>query len=283
VQLEDVKIEDVGNGTFDGDGIRIDERGAGGIRFMSFDSKFSEVGADGVELDEGQAGDVVATVVENSYADNGGYCDGSVLAPFLPAKPEGEFEDGEASPSDIPGEVTGSPDDRCFEREFDLYDSGNVKSYEISIDFDDGIDFDEAGDGDLRLVMVDSEVRGNLDEGVDLDEEDAGNADVTFVDTEAKKNTDDGIRTSESGAGDLDGLVFDVVAKHNGGNGVRMEQADAGDLRVLVEQTKTADNDDGDDTGLRMTQSGDGTGTLTVRDSEISDGINARNVNVVNE
>ncbi|MCP4381886.1 MAG: hypothetical protein GY798_10835 [Hyphomicrobiales bacterium] len=281
VRLNEVEINDVGNGAFDADGVRIDERGPGDIQFTSYDSVFSDVGADGVELDEGQAGDVVATVVDSGFVDNGGYCDGNLLAPFLPEDDEAEFDDGDATPSDIPGEITGSPDDRCFEREVELYASGNVEAYEFGIDFDDGLDIDEAGVGDLRMTMVESEIRRNLDEGVDLDELDDGNAAVVFFETDAERNTDDGIRVSESGAGD--GLALDVVATMNGANGIRMEEEDTGDLVVVVEGSRTVDNDDGDDTGLRMAKSGDGPGTLTVRDSEIADGIDARNVTVVEE
>ena len=159
--------------------------------------------------------------------------------------------------------------------------AGSVKSYEFGIDFDDGIDIDEAGQGDLRVVMVKSAVRGNLDEGVDLHEEGDGTAAVTFVGTEAENNKDDGIRVSESGAGDVDGSISDVIAMTNGGNGVRLEEADAGILRALVERSKTAQNKDGKDSGVRVTQVGDGVGTLTVRDSQLADGIDARNVTVI--
>ena len=87
----DVRLSDVGNGSFDADGIRIYERGDGDISFMSRVSVFNDVGADGVELDEGDAGDVIATVVDNGFVDNGAYCYPEVLAPFLPAVTEGEF------------------------------------------------------------------------------------------------------------------------------------------------------------------------------------------------
>ncbi|WP_421726530.1 hypothetical protein [Bauldia sp.] len=283
VRLAEVEISDVGNGVFDADGIRIDERGPGDIEFTAYDSLFSDVGADGVELDEGQAGDVVATIVNSSFVDNGGYCDGDLLTPLLPENDEAEFDDGVASPADIPVEITGSPDDRCFEREVALYPSGSVESYAFVIDFDDGLDIDEAGPGDLQTTMVDSEARRNLDEGVDLDELDDGTAAVVFFEVDAEDNTDDGIRVSESGAGDVDGRVLDVVATMNGGNGVRMEEEDAGNLDVVVEGTRTANNDDGDETGLRMAKSGDSPGTLTIRDSDIADGIDARNVTVVQE
>ncbi len=277
VQLTNVEIRDVGNGVFDADGIRVDERGDGNIFYSAFGSTFRDVGADGVELDEGDAGDVVATVIDNRFLDNGGYCDLNVLEPALPAEPLGEFADGEKAEADIPGQVTGTADDRCFEREVLIYDTGFVESYEISIDLDDGIDIDEAGEGDLRLVMTGSEIRGNLDEGVDLDEEDDGSAFLSVVRTTANKNTDDGIRLSESDAGDVTGLVYAVSASDNGGYGIRFDQSGDGDISVDVYETKTSDNDDN---GLRVGQTGSGTGMLAVTNSNLKDGIDARNVDV---
>jgi len=196
---------------------------------------------------------------------------------------EAEFGDGEASPSDVPDQIAGSPDDRCFQRDVELYPSGHVESYKFEIDLDDGLDIDEAGDGDLRVVMIKGAIRGNLDEGVDFDEEDSGTAAVTLIDTTADGNRDDGVRVSESGAGDVDGLAFGIVAENNGGNGIRLEEADAGTLRARVANTKTANNDDGKDAGLRMSQTGEGTGTLALRNSRTDDGIDVKNVSVVEE
>ncbi|MHA7773392.1 hypothetical protein [Roseibium sp. M-1] len=274
VRLSDVEISHVGNGAFDADGIRVDERGDGDIRYSAYRSVFRDVGADGVELDEGDDGGVYATTVANRFLDNGGYCDPRLLKAFLPDVPDGEFGDGEKAEADIPGPVTGSPDDRCFEREVSLYASGSVKEYEISIDLDDGIDIDEAGNGDLVLAMTDSEISGNLDE------EDAGNAVVSLVRSFADHNTDDGFRTSEIGPGDITGFAYDVGAWKNGGNGLRFDETDEGTLSVELFRTTTSDNDDGDDTGVRVTKQGDGEGTLKVSDSDIRDGIDARNVKV---
>ncbi len=283
VHLSNVTIWDVGNGKFDADGIRVDERGDGDIHFVSQNSTFEGVGADGVELDEGQAGDVIATVTGNTFADNGGYCAPDILAPFLPEEDEGEFEDGEVSASDIPGDVTGTPDDACFERDVELYDSGFVKAYEIELDLDDGIDIDEAGDGDLRVLMIASTIRGNLDEGFDVGEQDGGGLYVWAWRTDAQGNTDDGFRGDEEGPGSVNVLLYDVQSEDNGGYGARFRQEDQGDISVVVDNTETSGNGDGDKMGLRVQQSGTGTGTLTMRNATISDGIDARNVDVIQE
>ncbi|WP_434052459.1 MAG: hypothetical protein RDA78_24910 [Roseibium sp.] len=280
-RFTNVSIERVGLGAFDADGIRIDERGDGDIAFASFNSVFRKVGADGVELDEVDAGSVCARTIENRFLDNGDYCDPKILHTFLPDEPDGAFDDGEMNEAGLPANVTGSPDDRCFEREVSLYGSGSVEEYEFSIDLDDGIDIDEAGDGDLVMTMTDSEITGNLDEGVDLDEEDAGNAVISHVRSFADHNTDDGFRTSESGPGDLTAFVYEVGAWKNGGNGLRFDEADQGTVTVNVYRATTEGNDDGDDTGIRVSREGDGEGKLIVHESDFRDGIDARNVEVV--
>jgi hypothetical protein len=250
VRLSNVKISEVGTGKFDADGIRVDERSAGDIRFYSQGSTFTKVGGDGVELDEGQDGSVIATVIDNTFSDNGAYCNVEVLKPFLPEAAEGDFDDGKVAPSDIPGEVKGSPDDDCFEREVKMYDSGFVKEYEIEIDLDDGFDIDEAGNGDMRALMIRSNVRRNVDEGIDFGERDAGDFSLAVWGSVVQDNTDDGFRTSEQGPGSAHIILHGVESKDNGRKGASFTQADQGDINVLVERTKTGNNGDGDKTGL---------------------------------
>jgi hypothetical protein len=283
VRLSEVKISDVGNGRFDADGLRVDERSAGDILFYAQDSTFEKVGADGVELDEGQEGSVFATAVDSKFEDNGAYCDPKILKAFLPKEDEGEFDDGEKAETDIPGAVTGSPDDACIEREVELYESGSVKEYEFGIDTDDGFDIDEAGPGDLWALIVGATVTGNLDEGLDFGEEDEGGIKFAAWRTTAKDNTDDGIKIVESEGGSVEALLHKVTSKDNGGKGGVFEQRDAGDLTVVVDQSETGNNDDGDKTGLEVVQDGEGEGTLTVRTSEIADGIDAENVEIIEE
>ncbi len=283
VRLTDVEISDVGHGKFDADGIRVDERGEGDIRFSARHAKFTNVGADGVELDEGQAGNVVSRVTDADFSGNGTYCDPELLKSFLPKEDEGKFDDGEKAEADIPAKITGSPDDACFERDVKLYDSGSVKKYEISIDLDDGFDIDEAGEGSLIAVLSDTEVKDNKDEGIDFDEADAGAISFAFRDGEVEGQKDDGVKISEEGADGVTALLHDVTSKENGGKGIVVEQADEGDIDVVAVKVETEDNDDGDKTGIEVVQDGDGKGTLTVRDSDIEDGITAEGVEVKDE
>lgn len=283
VRLNDVEIDDNGNGHFDADGLRVDERGPGDIFFYAKESEFTKSGADGVELDEGQDGSVFATTVDSKFDDNGDYCDENVLGSFLPDETEGEFEDGEVQEADIPGPVTGSPDDGCFEREVALFESGSVKEYEIGIDFDDGFDIDEAGPGDLWSLIVDTSVKGNHDEGLDFGEEDAGNLKLGVWNAETISNTDDGLKIVESGAGNLSALLAKLTAKDNGGYGADLQQIDEGTLTVNVDKSRTSGNNDGEETGLKVDQLGSGEATLRVVGSEIEDGIKAKNVKVIEE
>jgi len=271
LSLVNVTVEATAYGRFDADGLRVDERGPGDILFGALGSRFAGVGADGVELDEGQDGDVIVTVVTSEFIENGGYCDPDLLAAYMPEEDEGEFEEGAVMEDAIPGPITGSPDDGCFEREVDLYDDGSVEAYEFGIDVDDGFDIDEAGPGGMSVTVVDSLMLGNLDEGYDFDEEDAGDIVVTFQQTLAADNTDDGYKMSEEGDGDVIGTVLNAEASDNGGVGFVFEEEDGGDVDVVVVNVMTNGNDDGE-LGLEVVQEDDGEGDVMVLASDLMDG-----------
>ena len=278
IMVDNLLVQNVGHGRFDADGLRADERGDGSITFIANNSRFVGVGADGVELDEGDAGDIDTVITHTSFVDNGNYCDPAVFAAFLPAEPEGEFDDMTTAEDAIPGPVEGSPDNTCIERSVDLYDSGFVEAYEFAIDLDDGIDLDEAGDGDITSLIAYSTISGNLDEGVDWDEEGAGGIFARFIGTEAMLNTDDGYKLSEEDEGSVIGFVSEARAVANGGKGFVFEEADEGDLTVDVAGALALKNDDGDQTGIEVVQEDDGEGTLTVSGGDIADGIDSDGV-----
>ncbi|MFB4203503.1 hypothetical protein ACEZHJ_06855 [Arhodomonas sp. KWT2] len=278
--LNGVRVDHVGYGGFDADGVRVDDRGPGGIYLFVDDSSFTNIGADGLELDEGDSGDVYAEVNASEFRDNGGYCDPGLLAGHLPEPAEREFNeaDGATVGDDVPPVVTGTLDDSCFEREVSTYASGSVAAYEFGIDLDDGIDFDEAGEGSLTATMNGSIVRGNLDEGVDFDEGGDGDARVRFIATDASGNHDDGFKLSEEDAGGVTGMLDRVRAVGNGGKGVVLEEESAGGLFATVSHATTAGNDDGEDTGIEVVQEDDGAGSLRVRRSTIAEGITREGV-----
>ncbi|SIS59386.1 hypothetical protein SAMN05421759_101639 [Roseivivax lentus] len=263
VHLSDVRVEDAGNGKFDADGLRVDERAEGSVTFIAHRSVFTGVGADGVELDEGQAGDVIVEVTASAFNDNGAYCDPDLLASALPDPDEAEYEEGEVAEADIPGPVTGTLDDGCIEREVDLYEDGSVEAYAFGIDLDDGFDVDEAGDGSIHLVMDGSEIARNLDEGLDFDEEGAGGIVVSIVRSTATGNNDDGYKMSEEDAGDVTGTVLGSSAIGNGGVGAVFEEEGAGGVAVTIRDMVSYGNDDGE-TALEVVQEDDGAGSVDV-------------------
>jgi hypothetical protein len=280
VSLHNVTVDDAGNGKFDADGLRIDERAAGSIHARIVDSTFVGVGADGVELDEAQDGDVIVTAINTVWNENGIYCLPELLEAFLPQEDEGEFDAGEMAADAIPGPVTGSSDDGCFEREVDLYDDGSVEAYEFAIDVDDGFDIDESDNGSLRVVMIGGEITGNLDEGGDFDEAGAGDIDLTILGTVASGNADDGFKNSEEDDGSVIALILRAGSTDNGGKGIVLEEEGNGNVMAEIMGTMTSNNDDSDDTGLEVVQDDDGMGMLSVMGSEIADGIDAEGVDV---
>ena len=277
VTLNNVVVDNAGNGKFDADGLRVDERGAGDIRVVGSDLLFTRVGADGAELDEGQDGNVIVDMTNVRFINNGFYCDPAILEAFMPAEPEGEFEEGEMAEDAIPGPVTDSPDGMCFERAVDLYDDGSVAEYEFAIDVDDGFDVDEAGPGSIHAVLTNTEISQNYDEGLDYDEEDAGDIVISIKGFTGAGNTDDAIKMSEEGDGHVLGLIADAVLTDNGGVGIVLEEADAGDVYGVVSGTTTAGNDDGE-LGFEVVQEDEGMGTTTILSSNITDGVEVEGV-----
>jgi hypothetical protein len=267
-------VDDAGNGKFDADGVRIDERGNGSIYADLRGSVFKNVGADGVEVDEGNNGGVYVSSVRTRYVDNGGYCDPNILDPFVPE--DATFPDQTVTEEDVT--PTGTPDDSCIETEVEEYDSGFVESVEYGLDLDDGIDGDEAGEGSLWVSMVNSTINGNLDEGVDMDEEDGGNIVAHYVSSNASRNNDDGFKMTEEDGGGLFSTVRASSAMNNGGKGFVFEEENEGNLRVDVRGTRTTGNDDEDKTGIEAFQESPGSGVLRVRGSSIQEGIDVDGV-----
>lgn len=268
-------------------GLRVDERDNGSIAFVAHGSTFTHVGADGAKLDEGQNGNVKSTITDSEFIENGAYCDPDILEPELEAFLDGvpdetEFDDGTTTEADIPGPVTGSSDDGCFEREVDFYDSGFVEAYEFGIDVDDGFDIDEAGNGEIKAQIIGSNIDDNLDEGADFDEEDNGGIRLISIDSGADENADDGYKLSEEGNSSVEATLHNFGGFDNGGKGIVLQEADNGSLNALVDQSETSGNDDGE-TDIEAVQENKGSGTLTVRDSDIDGDIETEGVTLIEE
>ncbi len=213
IRLNSVHIDNSGNGKQDADGLRVDDRGDGDIVFVAKNSIFSDVGADGVELDEGNNGSVYAYVRDTTFYANGEYCN-----------------DGPDPTEDEP----------CF----DEIDDG-----EVVRDVDDGFDIDEAGPGSLLGRIVDVGVLHNFDEGLDFDEEDEGDTNLRFVRIYSAGNEDEGIKVSEEDDGDNVVRLYAVTTDGD----LEFEEEDFGvaDIAIFdstVDERMQIEADDGDPT-----------------------------------
>lgn len=272
VVFSNLMINGVGRGSYDADGLRVDERGPGDITLRGTDLFARNVGADGVELDEGQAGHVIIDIAYGFFDDNGAYCDPQLLAAFMPDDAEDDFAQGVMPTDAIPGPVAETPDDRCIEREVSLYDDGSVEEYEFSIDVDDGFDVDEAGPGSIIANISSGSMGYNFDEGFDFDEHGSGDIDAIFNGIAAEGNAGDAIKLSEADAGNVFVTATALEIFSNAGVGIVAEEEDGGDLMMILISTATSGNDGGD-LGVEAVQEDGGVGEVFVIDSEIADGI----------
>lgn len=270
VFLQNVTVEQTGYGRYDADGLRIDERGAGDVRFTALNANFRNNGADGIELDEGQDGNVVLNVTGGVIEANGGYCDPAILEPALPDPSEAEFDEGELSEADLPAPVSGSADDTCIEFEADLYDDGSVEEYEFEIDVEDGFDVDENGAGSLYAFMSGVTVRTSKDEGLDVDEDGPGDIVGTFLDLLLSENSDDALKLSERAEGSTIAHIDGGSAAGNGDSGYLVEEEGPGDLQATVSNVRTERNDS---LGVEIVQEDEGQGSARLIDVDAPDGI----------
>ena len=239
VSARRVTVDDVGNGKFDADGIRLDERNDGDIIFKTWASQFSRVGADGVELDEGNNGDVSIDVRSAIFERNGAFC---VDAPLDLAQPCVEEDDGE-----------------------------------LELDLDDGFDIDEAGEGSLTGRVSYSLVSGNLDEGLDFDTEGPGRANLVISQVVAFGNGDEGVKLSAADGTDVYIDLFGLTVTDNGNDGIQVEAEDGdGEVHVAFANGVSSGNEDD---GLNISQENtESPGTLRIFGFSSIDSIDLENV-----
>lgn len=220
-----VSVVDAGNGKFDADGIRIDERNDGGIVFNLSNGRFAEIGADGIELDEGNNGDISFDVRNVIVENNGGYC---MSSPLDLAEPCVEDDDGE-----------------------------------LVLDLDDGFDIDEAGPGWLLGRISLALVVDNLDEGLDFDTEGPGGADITVDRVVALDNGDEGVKLSEAGGEGANAVLTGLTVLGNGNDGIQIEAEDGdGTVHVIFSNSTSTGNEDD---GLNLSQENtESLGTLRI-------------------
>ena len=238
LRLTDVHVDGVGFGKQDADGVRVDDRGDGDILLVATNSTFSNVGGDGIELDEGDEGTVKVNVRNSQFDSNGAYCfdyDGD--GPFDPI----------------------SVDPACN-------DDGDP-------DVDDAFDIDEAGGGGIEGIIRNVEVVDNYDEGLDFDS--AGEGPGNFVDLRVIKilasgNADEGIKVSEEG----DASVLVSMRFIDAEGDVEVEEEGNGDLEVILKNSVIGDD-------LKLSEKDDGIGTAKLRWTVVGDELDFDNVDEI--
>lgn len=240
LNLQRCVVTENGTGAIDNDGLRVNERGPGNVSASFKECLFEANGADGVELDEGDLGDVLVQVLHSDFNENG----------FLDIE-----------------------------------------------DLEDGIDVDEAGDGDIVALMVDCRLDGNGDEATDLNEDGTGSLFASFYQVTANDNVDKGLTAEEFGDGNVQAVYSQIIAIGNKKEGVKLDESDGGDLQVELHNAYLENNtDDGMQVeeigagdvfvrivnstilkskkyGLNLTQGDEGTGLLRLQHVSFADNI----------
>ena len=213
----------LGNGysVSDRDGIRVNEGGPGNLNFATWNSRFENNAADGIELDETGDGNVVIDVRSAAITRNG---------IFDPADLDDGFDIDEAGNGSI---------------------TGHVASTSANHNFEEGLDFNENDAGDLRVDLTDVDANDNREEGIDYEEDDdfAGGGDLVTVMTRVTtlrngaSGGDGGLKIREKGEGNLDVTLSDIIASQNSVAGVHARETEAGNALVRVTHAVTNGND----------------------------------------
>ena len=154
---------------------------------------FALIDSDGLRVNEGGEGSLQAEIRGTRFANNG--ADGL------------ELDERAAGDADF------------VLRRSTLIGNGSFTSE----DFDDGIDVDEGGKGDLIGRFNHVVANKNFEQGVDLNENDVGDLRVSMADVSAADNSEEGIEFEEdddvAGGGDIVAELIRVSTRRNGGAG----------------------------------------------------------------
>lgn len=202
---------------------------------------------DGVRIDEGGDGSIHARIMNTAIEDNGG--DGMRL---------GEENDGSvwmfttASSFDRNGFF----DDGDFEDGLDINETGSGNLWfraaesTFNNNFEQGLDLDEEQEGFTRVHLFRVDANQNSAEGIKVDEKfdeeetgSDGNLVINFAHVNANLNlAGQGISVSEAGDGSLVSSLINVVANNNGAGGIQIEESGIGNLRNLFLRVETNSN-----------------------------------------
>ena len=229
------------------DPLSTSEEGSAASLFVEVaDSRFEKNGfalidSDGLRINEGGEGTLTARIRQTRFANNG--ADGL------------ELDERAAGDADF------------SLRASSLVGNGSFSSE----DFDDGIDVDEGGDGDLVGQFDDVVASKNFEQGFDLNENDGGSIRVRMVDVRALDNAEEGIEFEEdddvAGGGDIDAELVRVTARGNGRNGgdagLKLREKGDGNLVASIVRAIASNN--------RVQGDGDAIDGILVQEDEAGD------------
>ena len=196
--VRSVVVEDVGHAGFDRDGIRVDERDDGSLTFVSLACRFTEAGADGVELDETGQGGVAFDVHASTFEANG------------PLNPD-DLDDGIDVDEVDAGDVTGS-----------------IRSSSFIANHDEGIDINEDGTGSIDVDLVSITVRDTVDgDGIAFEEHGDGDVTAELRASTSADNTGDGFEIAEDGEGIISAELLGSTVTGNAKASISMRTAPA--------------------------------------------------------
>lgn len=252
LNMRDSSVTGNGVGALDFDGIRVDERGDGGIKAFFRNTHIDANGGDGLELDEGGDGDVKLTMIDSTLNENGFFN-------------EEDLDDGldidEAGPGGIKAYLrnVNASDNLDEGIDFDEEDEGGVSVNLVKVNADgnrdEGIKVSEEGDGGVWGRLYDVSASENGDDGIEFEEAEAGNLQLWFKHVHADGNGDSGIQAEEAGAGNFSAFMYGISAQMNDDTGVDLSESDQGRMNFAILDAVVSGND-GD--GLAASESGDG-------------------------
>ena len=282
LELENVSVYDVANhGIHISDCTLEDDCGSGGggggegspasiharlTQVFVVGAGYGRFDADGVRIDERGLGSIVLAAKGSSFSevgadgvelDEGG--EGDVIVDVR----DSSFTDNGAYCVAV--EADPELDPSCIE--------------EGKLDLDDGFDVDEAAQGSIYATFVNSSSVSNLDEGLDIDEQGAGDIVGDLVGIYSAENGDAGVKHSEEDGGDVTLEIRSISLLDNEDDGAQLESEDSGRIDVGVRDAFVAGSKK---KGLKIAQDDeDEAGTLELLDSDISDGIELTNVEMI--
>ncbi|MEQ9568611.1 MAG: hypothetical protein RLN75_00345 [Longimicrobiales bacterium] len=256
-RLNDVHV--LGNGfrpdVSDYDGVRVNEGGTGSLRIELNRVRAEDNAGDGVEVDETGAGDVWMWSRLSTYDDNG-------TQPQNPADLEDGLDADEAGPGSIIAYVQGGTISGNRDEGFDLDEegTGDIRAVVVGVTLrgngDENVSYteDEELEAGGDIVHVFHNVTSEASEGGDgIKLEDFGPGDLkgTMSNMELNDNDDEGIQYEEVGDGDLEVRIVDADIEGNGGGGIQVEQLDAGGGVIRLRNVDFDGNGDGPEDDIK--------------------------------